>query len=183
MGDYDDAEAEFTATLSGGETHRHSYRALFNRANCRRKTGRLREAVLDLRAAVELDAGAPAAHNSLALSLCAMGNYGAALQSMSRALEASPNNGVYLNNRGLILYHLGRLKDASSDLDLAIQMGNSRQPDITAHFHRGNVRLALGRIEDALSDLAVGVRACVAKSTRRNKGGRMLVGVMVCWLV
>ena len=156
---------------SSGSVHRHTYRALFNRATCFRKCHRLDRAVRDLEQAVEVDPSAPAAHNALALALCEQGRFSAALESLNVALDAAPTNPMYLTNRGLVLYHLGQLRDAMTDLNHAIQLSPAPSSsedvlrmDASSFFHRGNVHLAMGHTDRALFDFERAVRLSLLQS-------------------
>jgi tetratricopeptide (TPR) repeat protein len=175
------AEADFSRACSndtgiGTATGKYAYRALYNRANCRRRMGLYGMAINDLQDAVKMEPGNPAANDALGLVMCDVGDFEEALRAFGRALDAAPGHWMFLTHRGLSLYHLGRLEEAKSDLDLAVRIVSrdrtvlERQVPVGGEtvviafseetepqFHRANVLLAQGNLTEAGSDIAAAV--------------------------
>lgn len=175
------AEADFSRACSaetglGTSSGKYAYRALYNRANCRRRMGLYAMAIQDLHEAVQIEPANPAANDALGLVMCDVGDFEEAFRAFGRALDASPGHWMFLTHRGLSLYHLGRLEEAKSDLDMAVRIvGRDHKllertvpvghetvtisfPEETEpQFHRANVLLAQGRLKEAGADIAIAV--------------------------
>jgi tetratricopeptide (TPR) repeat protein len=141
------AEADFThivdrlaKTASGSK---FSYRALYNRANCRRRMGLLLLAIDDLRLATALEPANPVANDALGLALCDTGDFEAAFMAFSRALEAAPSHWMFLAHRGLAQYHTGKLAEALVDLDMSVRLITRDTPGYDAETRPTLVPVAL----------------------------------------
>lgn len=186
------AEQDFSQCCDApARDSKYAYRALYNRANCRRRMGVHALAIDDLRAAVSLEPTNAAASDALGLVYCDVGDFEAALRSFNRALDVVPGHWAFLTHKGLALYHLGRLEEARSELDLAVRVqgreaATSMRPlsvpgsdargvpfplDAEAFFHRSNVALAQGDLGTAAADAATAV-ASALEAVRREAGVR-----------
>ena len=111
--------------------------------------GRLAEAVLSFRTAVEADSTNPAAWRGLATAYHRLERYPEALEALDRAVALSPRDFAVRFNRGLTLSELGRMSAAIAELDTAIILRPAFAP---AWTERGAARALVGRLTEARSD-------------------------------
>lgn len=69
-------------------------------------------------------------------------------QLISKAVEAEPNNGAYLDSLGWVYFRMGKLEEAEAHLLRALERF-SRDP--TIHDHLGDVYFKQGRLKDAIA--------------------------------
>jgi tetratricopeptide (TPR) repeat protein len=69
------------------------------------------------------------------------------LMMIEKALELDGDNGAYLDSYGWALYRLGRLEDASKQIEKAISLGDETDPVIFEHL--GDVYYGLGQHDKA----------------------------------
>jgi tetratricopeptide (TPR) repeat protein len=110
--------------------------------------GRLEEAVVLLRRAVQLAPVDATTLTNLGVALGMQGRHEEAIASLQSALELNPADARAHNNLGEALRRQGRLEEASAALRQAIRL----RPDLSeAHNNLGLALFELGRIEQALA--------------------------------
>ena len=123
---------------------------LYRRASEAAQRGRTTEAVLRYREVLELDPAHTGARNDLSLLLDAGGDHEAALETLSAALRASPDQPTLLVSRGAILGRLKRYPEAEADLRRAAK----HHPEhAAAHLTLGLVLWRKGLPQDAAQSL------------------------------
>jgi tetratricopeptide (TPR) repeat protein len=86
------------------------------------------------------------AWNGLGQALHAGGDLPGALEALREAARAAPRDAWVRNNLGVVLRDLGRLQEAATQFDVAVEL----EPDLfIACFNRGDVADRLGWSEDA----------------------------------
>ena len=109
-------------------------------------TGKLQEAELLTRKAIELKPDYAIAHFNLGIILKDLGNLQDAEISYRKAIELKPDYAKAHSNLGNILRDLGNLQDAELSIRKAIEI----QPDFAdAHYNLGNILRDLGNLQDA----------------------------------
>jgi len=78
-----------------------------------------------------------------------------ALQMISKALEADPNNGAYLDSLGWVYYRMDKLPEAERNLRMAMER-YSRDP--TVHDHLGDVLFKEGKIKEAIAQWQASIK-------------------------
>lgn len=111
--------------------------------------GRLAEARVDYDRAVEL-ADRPYLRFERADLLCALGEDGAALADLDRAIAAQPENIQFHARRALARLAVGRVAEARADVDHAIA---SAPAGASERYARAAVLLLEGKPAEALADL------------------------------
>ncbi|HUS08212.1 MAG TPA: tetratricopeptide repeat protein [Bryobacteraceae bacterium] len=71
-----------------------------------------------------------------------------AQQLISKALEADPNNGAYLDSLGWVYYRMDRLPEAENALRRAMERYSK---DPTVHDHLGDVLFKQGKLKEAIA--------------------------------
>jgi spermidine synthase len=87
-----------------------------NKGDQIRRSGKLKEAVSIYSKALQIDTGAPRAHNGLGLIYFAQGRYAKALEHYDIALQRYPNQIQIRYNRTLALLKLRRMKEAQQEI-------------------------------------------------------------------
>lgn len=127
----------YTLALNHLEQPEYIYQARFNKGICLRRIGELKESIVNLKKAVELQAGRAAALNNLGLSQFENEEYEEALISYTKAIKIADSS-IHYNNRGLCNCHFEKLDEAKDDFDKAIARDAN---DPVIYFNRGNVFL------------------------------------------
>lgn len=70
-----------------------------------------------------------------------------ALQMISKAVQAEPNNGAYLDSLGWVYFRMGRLSEAEENLRKALQF---TPHDATVHDHMGDVLMRESKLREAV---------------------------------
>ncbi|WP_269611283.1 tetratricopeptide repeat protein [Prochlorococcus marinus] len=108
--------------------------------------GKLQEAEISCRKAIELNPDYPKAHSNLGNILRDLGKLKEAELSQRKAIELNPNLAVAHSNLGSILNDLGKLKEAELSQRKAIELN----PDLAvAHYNLGNILRDLGKLKEA----------------------------------
>ncbi len=108
--------------------------------------GKLKEAELSLRKAIELDPRYAIAHSNLGGILKDLGKLKEAELSLLKAIELDPNYAIAHSNLGLIFRDLGKLKEAELSLRKAIEL----DPNIAkARLNLGRILKDLGKLKEA----------------------------------
>lgn len=118
-------------------------------ADLYKESGRTGDAEQMLRQILQINPSHPDALNYLGYLLALNGtNLDEAISLVSRALEARPNNGAYLDSLGWAYFRRGDLNEAEKYLGQAVDRmpGNSEVLD-----HMGDVHAAQGRWQDAIN--------------------------------
>lgn len=136
--------------------------------------GRHVEAVTAYRAAAGLGAG-PKTYNNLGVSLEALGQYEAAVDSYNTSLDLEPGYAKALHNRGSALYKMGRLEAALESFEEAL--GSDQEAAQTWNF-RGVVLERLGRSDEALTSFerAIGFDAGFADAWSNRSASLRALG-------
>jgi len=122
------------------------YRIFSNYGLILQHLGKLKEAELLTRKAIQLNPNFADSYNNLGNILKDLGNSQAGEISTRKAIELNPNFVEAHYNLGLILRDLGRLKEAESSYRKAIELN----PDLAlAHLNLGNILKNFGNIQEA----------------------------------
>ncbi len=71
-----------------------------------------------------------------------------AYQMVSKAVEAEPNNGAYLDSLGWVYYRMDKLPEAERNLRMAMERYSK---DPTVHDHLGDVLFKQGKLKEAIT--------------------------------
>ena len=95
--------------------------------------------------------GSPASTNYLKTAEQNMldGNYGTAIENLTKEIARDPESLIAYRNRGVAKGILGEYEAAMEDLDKALRIDAK---DVYAYFNRGNVKKDMGRCEEAMAD-------------------------------
>ncbi|WP_269608952.1 tetratricopeptide repeat protein [Prochlorococcus marinus] len=108
--------------------------------------GKLQEAELSQRKAIEIKPDYADAHFNLGNVLRDLGKLEEADLSQRKAIQLNPNFAEAYSNLGGILIYLGKLQDAELSLRKAIEI----KPDYAeAYYNLGNILIDLGKLEEA----------------------------------
>lgn len=77
------------------------------------------------------------------------GNYGTAIENLTKEIARDPESLIAYRNRGVAKGILGEYEAAMEDLDKALRIDAK---DVYAYFNRGNVKKDMGRYEEAMAD-------------------------------
>ncbi len=122
------------------------HRAFSNYGVIFKNLGKLQEAELSTRKAIELNPNLAEAHSNLGNILSDLGNLKDAELSTRKAIELNPDYAEAHSNLGNILRDLGNLKDAELSTRKAIELN----PNLAeAHSNLGNILSDLGKLQDA----------------------------------
>ena len=139
----------------------HSPRAQFGRALF--QLGKVDEAAIELRAALDIKPDAPEAHLFLADCLAQQGKFAEADQHYRRTIELRPSDHKSYYNYGTFLARFGRSEEAIDQFNKALKI----KPDHALTLYNvGLTYFQLGKIEDALMRLsdALAARPDMAKA-------------------
>ncbi len=108
--------------------------------------GKLQEAEISTRKAIELNPNFAEAHNNLGNILRDLGNLKEAEISTRKAIELNPDYAQAHSNLGILLKDIGELKDAEFSYRKAIKVN----PDLAeAHYNLGNLFKDIGKFQKA----------------------------------
>ncbi len=120
-----------------------------------KKEGRLDEAVVHCRKALEIHPDYPEAHNFLGYALAKKGDWENAIISIRAALRVRPNYAEARTNLAISLSQLGRTDEALAECRTALQLDQD-YPE--AHCTLALLLLQLGRRDEALMHLREALR-------------------------
>tara|TARA_B100000579_G_scaffold366328_1_gene326120 strand:- start:528 stop:2180 length:1653 start_codon:yes stop_codon:yes gene_type:complete len=122
------------------------HRVFSNYGTILRDLGKLKDAELSYRKAIELNPEFAIAHYNLGSTLKSLGNIQEAESSTRKAIELKPDLAVAHSNLGIILREIGKLKEAELSTRKAIEL----KPDLAdAHSNLGNLMNDLGNLPEA----------------------------------
>jgi tetratricopeptide (TPR) repeat protein len=116
-----------------------------NLGECLRETGRLDEAVVQIRIGLAIDPDQPDAHNSLGLIHHAQHRLELAEESLRAALLLRPRFPMAMINLGMVLQEQRRLKEAAESFRSALEIEPANPMGCS---NLGQILVELGRIED-----------------------------------
>jgi protein O-mannosyl-transferase len=123
--------------------------AYATRGNLRGRSGRIREAMIDLETARMLEPTREDVYEDLGNAYAALGKPDSALVMLDQAIRIDPKGRAY-SKRAIIYLRLGRPAEALSDLAKSLELTPDDAP--TLHFPRGNAYLQLGRFREAVAE-------------------------------
>ncbi len=124
----------------------NDHRVFSNYGAILKSLGKLKEAELLTRKAIELNPDFANAHSNLGTILKDLGNLKEAELSLRKAIELNPDLANAHSNLGTILKELGNLKEAELSTRKAIEL----KPDFAnAHYNLGNTLRDLGKLKEA----------------------------------
>ncbi len=122
------------------------YRAFANYGAILKDLGKLKEAEIFTRKAIELKPDLAMAHSNLGTILIGHGKLKEAKISLCKAIEIKPDNAEAHSNLGTILKEIGQLKEAEISYRKAIEI----KPKLTeAHSNLGTILKDIGRLKEA----------------------------------
>ena len=122
------------------------YKVFSNYGLVLRDLGKLKDAEISTRKAIELNPDFTNAYSNYGLILRDLGKLKDAEISTRKAIELNPNYAIAHSNLGIILRDLGKLKDAEISIRKAIEL-NPNYAD--AHCNLGNVLRDLDKLKNA----------------------------------
>jgi len=129
--DYDSALSLFESVVKSGIETAQAYAAI---GYIMYKKGNVKEALLNLYRAVEIDPKNANAHNSLGFILAEENiNLEEALEECKKALSLSPDNPAYLDSIGWVYYKMGKIPHAKSYITRALKLAPENE-EIKSHF-------------------------------------------------
>ena len=140
------------AACTDGETQKLRH---FDQGQRYLSAGKHREAILELRNAVAIDARFGAARAKLAEAYAAQGDGANALSEYVRAADLLPNDLSLQLSTGSYLLAARRVSDALARADAVLSIDPK---NIEAHILRGNALGGLDRLEDALAEMEEALR-------------------------
>jgi protein O-mannosyl-transferase len=143
--DYHDALSLWEDTVAkapnGARAHNNLGIALVNR-------GRIDEAIVHYRKALELAPDYNEAHYNLGLALKDLGQFDEAIAEYEKALKLAPDHPDSHNNLGLLLARRGRVDEAIAHYRTALEL----KPDLAEPYNNlGNALLGRGRLDEAIA--------------------------------
>ena len=111
-----------------------------------RNLGKLQEAALSTRKAIELNPNYTLAHSNLGLLFRDLGKLKEAEQSFRKAIELNPDYAMAHCNLGVVLKDLGKLKEAEKSTRKAIKINHDFSE---AHSILGTILKNLGKLKEA----------------------------------
>ena len=112
--------------------------------------GRVDEAIMHYKKALEIDPNYAAGHNNLGNALLRIGKMDESLAHLQRALEIDPSYPEAHNNLGNTLLQMGRMDEAVAHYSKAVEI----DPEyVEAHNNLGAIFLQMGRVEESLAHL------------------------------
>jgi len=131
------------------------YRVFCNYGVILKNQGKLQEAEISQRKAIELNPDLAEAHSNLGNILKDLENLQEAEASTHKAIELNPNYAIAHSNLGNILSNLGKLQEAELSTRKAIELN----PDLAeAHANLGSILSNLGKLQEAESSLCKGIK-------------------------
>ena len=119
------------------------------------KKGRLDEAVVHLRKALEILADYPEAQNNLGYALANKGNWAEAITFYRAAIRSRPNYPKARNNLAIALAEVGKTDEALAEFHETLRIDRDYQE---AHCNLAIVLLRLGRRDEAVAHLREALR-------------------------
>jgi tetratricopeptide (TPR) repeat protein len=110
--------------------------------------GKVEDAMVHFRAAVEARPASPKAHVNLGVGLATLGRHAEALREYETAVRLDPRLPVAHYNLGLELSEHGRVEDAASHYETAIRLDPDYAPP---HVNLGLVHANAGRFDEAIA--------------------------------
>ena len=130
--EYEKALPFFQGILKAGFDNAQAYAAI---GYIMDRLGNLKEAVMNLYRAVELDPDNANAHNSLGYIYAEAGlNLEEALEECKKAVTLDENNPAYLDSLGWVYYKIGKIGQAQSYLKKALKIA-PENAEILNHLH------------------------------------------------
>ena len=124
----------------------NDHRVFCNYGAIQLKLGKLKEAEISYRKAIELDSTFAIAHYNLGIILNDLDKLQEAEFSYRKAIEINPDYAEALLNLGNILKNVGKLKEAEFSYRKAIEIN----PDMAgAHYNLGSILRDLGQLKEA----------------------------------
>ena len=117
--------------------------------------GRLDEAMIHLRKALEIYADYPEANNNLGYALASKGKWNEAIASYQAAMRTRPNYPKAHNNLAISFAETGKTDEAIAQFNEALRIDENYQE---AHYNLAALFLQLGRRDDAVSHLREALR-------------------------
>ncbi|KGG13354.1 MULTISPECIES: tetratricopeptide repeat-containing sulfotransferase family protein [Prochlorococcus] len=108
--------------------------------------GKLKDAELSIRKAIELNPKDALAHSNLGGILKELGKLNDAELSIRKAIELNPKGAAAHSNLGVTLKELGKLKDSELSIRKAIELNPT---DAAAHSNLGVTLKEIGKLKDA----------------------------------
>ena len=149
--------------------HPRSERGYVARGNARGRSGRVEEAVVDLRTARSLGSRRYDLYDGLGNAYGALGQLDSSVVMFGSALDINPNAGRTYYNRAVALVRLQRAEEALGDLERAqALLGNA---DVNLHPTRGDAYLLLQRYREAANEYDRAIEGGVRNATIYNNRG------------
>jgi protein O-mannosyl-transferase len=126
-----------------------------NLGNDLMKKGRLDEATVHFRKALEIYANYPEAHNNLGYALANKGNWSEAIPAYRAAMRVRPNYPKAHNNLAISLAELGKTDEALAEFREALRIDSEYQE---AHVNMAVLLLQIGRRDEAVAHLREALR-------------------------
>jgi Tfp pilus assembly protein PilF len=126
-----------------------------NLGNDLMKKGRLDEAIVHFRKALEIYANYPEAHNNLGYALANKGNWSEAIPAYRAAMRVRPNYPKAHNNLAISLAETGKTDEALAEFREALRNDSAYQE---AHVNMAVLLLQLGRRDEAITHLREALR-------------------------
>ena len=120
--------------------------------------GKNSEGLCFIDAALQIELGLAALHNSRGNVLVALQRFDEALASFERAIGVDPEYAVAFGNRGNVYHELGRFDEAIASYDKSIALAPE---DAEAFYNRGSSLQKLKRLDEAIAsyDRAIALRS------------------------
>lgn len=149
--DDNDATGELDALTRGLAAFPEEVQLLYARALMWERRDDIARAEADLRRVLAIDADDVSALNALGYTLAdRTDRYREALELISRALAAQPDNAAIIDSHGWVLYRLGKPEEALAELRRAF----TKQKDAEIAAHVAEVLWKLGRKDEAMKYFA-----------------------------
>jgi Tfp pilus assembly protein PilF len=113
-----------------------------------RKQGKLDEAIVEYRKAIELDPKYAGAHNNLGVALMGQGKLDEAIAEYRKAIELDSKYAGAHNNLGIALIRHGKLDQAIAEYRNAIELDPKYAP---AHYNLGVAFRDQGKLDEAIA--------------------------------
>ena len=142
---YENEEMLWTDTLSKNPICWAGYNNL-GLALSRR--GKMDEAIIHIRKALEINPSYAPAHYNLGLFLSQKGDFEGAVTEYRRALAINPNDAITHNNLGNVLKQKKQMEEAIGEYQQAVGL-KPKKPEL--HFNLGDALVQAGRLDEAIA--------------------------------
>jgi len=153
------------------------------RGKCLLEEGRIGEAIVELKKALEYHPNYPDIHHHLGVALSMTGAYNEAVNELREAVELNPNYVEARLNLALLLTEMGRMEEAAEEYEIVNRLEGVKDKYsfgvrarlANAHKKLGDTYFAIGDIDEAIEEYTKALKIAPAFIDIRMKLGKALL--------